>query len=113
MLLPLLLTAVSLPSDIPTCGSLKAGWRASRSDADVPVNVLILLGSGKPPLWNGTAVTDNQVREYVGITAKMNPIPVFVLVVSPGADCSRVRTYRSMASHILPCGQGKCVEVHP
>ncbi len=113
MLLPILLTAVTLPSDIPTCGTLKAGWQASRSDADVPVNVVVLYGPGKPPIWNGTPVTDKQAREYVGITTKMNPIPVFVLVVSPRADCRQVQAYRSMASRILPCGQGKCVEIHP
>lgn len=113
MLLPILLTAVTLPSDIPACGPLKAGWQASRSDPDVPVNVVVLFESGKPPFWNGTAVTDRQVQEYLGITAKMTPIPVLVLVVSPRADCRQVQTYRSMASRILPCGQGKCVEIHP
>ncbi len=47
------------------------------------------------------SVTEANVREYLSVTTQMKPIPVFELVVSPGADCREVDIYRNMAKQIL------------
>ena len=119
------------------CGPILPGWQSARDDLSRLVNVLILYDktekphlvvpviNGKPtkpeltrpeppklPSWNGSPVTSQQVREYISLTAKMVPPgPVFLLTVSPDADCTEVEHYRHMAKEILGCSAGECVEV--
>jgi len=110
------LTAAAPASAAPaiaTCGGPGDGWKTTRSDPGLQVNLVVLNDSGTQPTWNGITVTEQQVRQYVGITAQMKPVPVFVLVVSPHADCGEASAYRKMASELLNCEQGKCVEVDP
>ena len=98
----------------PTCGPLPVGWQQARSQGHRYVNTLVLNDSHTPrPTWNGTPVTDVQVRKYLGVTAAMSPPPDFLLIVSPNADCRQVETFRRMASEIVKCGPGLCVEVDP
>ena len=57
-------------------------------------------------------MTPEQVREYVSLTAQMTPPgPVFLLTVSPKADCTEVEKYRHMVNDILGCSASECVEV--
>lgn len=119
------------------CGPILPGWQSARGDLSRPVNVLILYDKPppayptvrvingkptepqpttpvppKPPSWNGSPVTPEQVREYVTITTQMTPPgPVFLLTVSPKSDCSEVDQYRRMVKQILGCSAGECVEV--
>jgi hypothetical protein len=115
MALPMLLATATPAASTTTCGPLNAGWKASRSgpDFDLPVNVVVLHDKGHPPTWNGSVITEQQAREYLSFTAKMNPVPVLVLVVTAGTDCREAEAFRRIASELLPCGQGKCVEVAP
>jgi hypothetical protein len=104
-----------------TCGPPSIGWEKSRGDLLRPVNVLILYDKPPPipaslnkpivPTWNGSPVTPDQVREYLHVTTMMVPRPVFLLVISPSADCREVQLFRRIASEVLNCGPGECVEV--
>ena len=119
------------------CGPILPGWQSARDDLSRPVNVLILYDKPppayptvriingkptepqpttpeppKPPSWNGSPVTPEQVREYVSVTTQMTPPgPVFLLAVSPHADCTEVEQYRHVVQDILACSAGECVEV--
>jgi hypothetical protein len=119
------------------CGPILPGWQSARDDLSRPVNVLFLYDKPpaayptvriingkptepqpatpeppKPPSWNGSPVTPEQVREYVSVTTQMTPPgPVFLLTVSPNADCTEVEQYRHMVKEILGCSAGECVEV--
>jgi len=99
----------------PTCGPMATGWEQSRVNRAERVNTVVLSrrGDGWKTTWNGAPVPIEKVRLYLETTAQMSPQPVFVLIVSPNADCREVETYRRMASDILKCGAGRCVEVDP
>ena len=101
-----------------TCGPPPSGWGTSQPDATQVVNAVALQGqpggarADVPRVtWNGSSVTQEQVREYVGITKTMNPVPTLLLVVSPSADCAEVRMFRQMIDETLNCESGQCVEV--
>jgi len=96
-----------------TCGAIASGWVQTRIDRSTPVNSLAIDGFQDKPTWNGTPVTPDEVRQYLTVTSQMSPQPVFVLIVGPHADCSEVAVYRRMASNILKCGHGLCVEINP
>ena len=97
-----------------TCGPPEAGWDQFRADLASPVNTLVLYDHGnRGPTWNGTPVSAENIREYLGVTARMSPQPVFVLMISPNADCREVDAFRRMASEVLKCASHRCVEVSP
>ena len=112
--------AASASLAIPaTCGAPPSGWKTSRSDATQVVNALAIQGqpggarAEAPRLtWNGSSVTQEQVREYVGITKTMNPVPTLLLIVSPSADCAQVSLFRRMIDETLDCESGQCVEIN-
>ena len=102
-----------------TCGAPPSGWKTFRPDATQVVNAVAIQGQHEgaradaPRLtWNGTSVTREQVREYVGITKTMNPVPTLLLIVSPSADCAQVSMFRNMIGDTLDCETGQCVEVN-
>ena len=98
----------------PTCGPLLPGWVNTLGKGARYVNTVVLHEKGdRRPTWNGTPVSDQEVREYLDITTRMSPQPDFQLIVSPNADCSQVDAYRRMASEILNCKSHLCVEVDP
>lgn len=107
------LASIAAAQGARTCGVLAPGWAATRSDRARAVNSLAIDGSQDKPTWNGAPVTPDDVREYLNLTSQMSPQPVFVLVVGPHADCSEVAVYRRMATDILKCGNGLCVEINP
>ena len=103
-----------------TCGAPPSGWKTSRPDATQVVNVLAIhrqpegARADAPNLtWNGSPVTQEQVREYVGITRTMNPAPTLLLIVSPSSDCAQVNVLRHMIDETLNCESGQCVEASP
>ena len=105
--------AMAAPS-AQTCGPPAAGWEHSRKDRESPVNTVVLYDHGNHrPTWNGGAVTTDEIRQYLGVTTQMSPQPVFVLIVSPNADCDEVDAFRRMVSEVLKCGSHHCVEVSP
>jgi hypothetical protein len=98
----------------PTCGPRLHGWDQSRVDSAQQVNTVILYDRHHhSPTWNGAPVNADQVRQYLEVTKQMSPQPIFVLIISPNADCHEVDTYRRMASDILKCAPGRCVEAKP
>ena len=113
------LVASASPALPGTCGAPPSGWKTSRPDATQVVNAVAIQGQPEgaradaPRLtWNGTSVTQEQVREYVGITKTMNPVPTLLLIVSPSADCAQVSMFRHMIDETLDCESGQCVEVN-
>lgn len=107
--------AIAFAAPAPqTCGPRSAGWKQARGDRVSPVNTVVLYDHGNhPPTWNGAAVSTENIRQYLGVTAQMSPQPIFVLIVSPNADCREVDALRRMASEVLKCGSHQCVEVSP
>lgn len=107
--------AIAFAAPAPqTCGPRSAGWKQARGDRVSPVNTVVLYDHGNhPPTWNGAAVSTENIRQYLGVTAQMSPQPIFVLIVSPNADCREVDALRRMASEALKCGSHQCVEVSP
>lgn len=93
------------------CPSPPPGWDKFRRDRSASANVLALYGQHISPTWNGTPVSAANVRAYFSVTKQMTPQPIFILLVSPSADCTEVDTYRRMADQTLKCGLGRCVEV--
>ena len=105
------LVASASPALAATCGGAPSGWKTSRPHGQV-INTLAI-DDAKPATWNGSPVTREQVRQYVGLTKELNPVPTLLLVVSPAADCAEVRTFRQMIDTTLDCKAGQCVEVGP
>jgi len=99
----------------PTCGPPATGWAQTLViNHGEQVNTVVIFDRGDhSPTWNGTPISADNVREYLAMTAQMSPQPVFLLIVSPLADCHEVDTYRRMATDVLKCGSGRCVEVTP
>src|SRR5690242_547669 len=99
------LSCVAAAQAAPTCGPRLPGWDGSRVDNAQYVNTLVLYDRGDhSPTWNGAPVNSGDVRQYLEVTKQMSPQPIFVLIISPNADCREVDTYRRMASDILKCG---------
>ena len=108
------LTWVTAVQASPTCGPPLPGWNEARVDSAQEVNTVVLYDRGNhSPTWNGTPVNAGQVRQYLEVTKQMSPQPIFVLIISPNADCDEADAYRRMASDILKCGPGRCVEASP
>src|ERR1041385_774548 len=80
--------------DALTCGPIARGWVQTRADRSRPANSLSIDGSLDRPTWNGAPVTPGEVRQYLSVTARMSPRPVFLLIVGPHADCGEVAAYR-------------------
>ena len=93
-----------------TCGSPPAGWKTSQPDKTQVVNT-VAIQKGTVLTWNGAPVTPKQLREYVQIIDTLKPSPTLLLIVSPSADCGRVRRLRQMIQETLECESGQCVEV--
>lgn len=90
----------------PACGPALPGWRSTRTEPS-PSNMIQRGGA----LWNGSPVSVEQVREYLGLVSELKPVAPFLLVVAPNPDCKEVELYRDLANGVLDCNSGQCVEV--
>ena len=102
------------------CGPPLTGWKNARTKEQTVVNTIVLSpgsqGMSGPAgiSWNGSALTIDQVREYVTLSKQLLPVPTLVLVVTYGANCREVAEYRHLIDETLDCeASGVCVEVTP
>ena len=102
------------------CPGPPQGWSTSRPDRSQVVNTIVVYNKARGamvrsslPTWNGSPVHAGQLREYVGITKQMTPVPTLLLIVSPHADCDELQFVRKLVGDVLDCGTDQCVEVTP
>ena len=77
-----------------------------------PVNV-ISAAEQSTVLWNGTRVTEAQLRTYLGLVKSMPAGNLTVLAADPRADCAFADRIRRMINDVLSCTEESCGEVPP
>lgn len=66
---------------------------------------------GNSLTWNGSPITETQLRQYLDITTQMSPQPVLVLSYSAQTQSTRIEAIRSVIEEILQCTPANCREV--
>ena len=75
-----------------------------------PLNVLRL--EGDRLLWNGQAVSEATVRQFLGVVAThMSPQPLTVLSYGATTSPEQVRQARSLVDKAVACTPRTCLEV--
>ncbi|TMJ17135.1 MAG: hypothetical protein E6G94_02400 [Alphaproteobacteria bacterium] len=93
------------------CGDLPEGWITPREGRGVlsGLNVVSVSDAGQIG-WNGKAVSEQTLQEYLKLSSGMNPVPVVQIKFGPTVDCETVRRLRALMSSSLDCTYGKCAE---
>jgi len=119
ILIALLLTSCHSEAPIRTsrggpfgCGVLPRGWKAwTPLPGDPGVTNSLLLAKDGTLRWNGSPVSERDLRGYVDILKTMNPIPDLDFHAEPGASCTDVQHVQRMiqpaciTEHIDKCSQ--------
>ena len=111
LLLAYLLTGSGSYSSPLNCPHPSAHWSAAAAvPADVRQLNILRLEDGRL-LWNGTDVSENHVRQYLGIVNSMHPQPLMVLIYGEHTSCESIERARSLIDEVLQCQPGQCLEV--
>lgn len=89
-----------------------ANWSTAKAVPDrlsQQRNILHL--DGNRLLWNGDQISETAGREFLGVTATMNPQPLLVLTYSARTPRERVQRARSLVDEVVGCNLRKCLEV--
>jgi hypothetical protein len=81
-------------------------WRNARCHSCL-VN-RIHVGPGASLRWNGAAVDLVTLRQYLDITANMDPLPFAELVIRRNTDCDLIARVRATIEASLPCETPHC-----
>jgi len=86
------------------CATPPAGWgREADGIGHLRVVQPIFLGNDGSVNWNGSIISDELLKSYVGEAGKLHPQPQLVLEVGPAAKCDRVRAVRSILTSAAIC----------
>ena len=84
-------------------------WSAATAVPERVVN--ILRADGDRLLWNGKETSASAIREFLGITAQMNPQPMIVLTYSAQTPAERIQRARLLVGEVIQCTPAVCLEV--
>jgi hypothetical protein len=102
-------TGVAAPARAAVCpaeAALRADSRWRSRDCELCVINRIYVGPESELRWNGARVTPGTLRQYLGITAHMNPLPFAEFIIRPGADCEMIAHVRTWIERAVPCEPG-------
>lgn len=68
---------------------------------------------GNSMTWNGSHITEPQLRQYLDITTHMSPQPVLVFSHSGPTKTKRIEAIRALIEDVLQCTPSNCREVTP
>ena len=108
ILIAMLATA---PSETAASGPLP-NWTlqaALRGKLSQPSNRIYL--NGNRLLWNGTEVSEANIRTYLAVVTQMSPQPVTILSHGPQVVPGHLQHTRQLIEDVLHCKPGTCVEV--
>jgi hypothetical protein len=90
------------------CKATLSGWVTPESGFNIrsPINRIRMQRDGSL-LWNGSAVTDEQVVEYTGLLMEIGPQPFTMYEIEEGADCRRVEHIRALIHDRVKCAAGE------
>lgn len=90
------------------CKATRSGWVTPESGFNIrsPINRIRMQPDGSL-LWNGSAVTDEQLVEYTGLLMEIGPQPFTMYEIEEGADCRRVEHIRALIHDRLKCAAGE------
>jgi hypothetical protein len=113
---PLALLAACVTSPAPPsadrCPNLsqpgRPRWeRVDPYEATVIVN-RVEAGPGEEVRWNGVAITEATLMLYVARAARMEPLPITLLIVRPESDCARLRRLAAGMETASGCTWDRC-----
>ena len=79
------------------CSIPLSHWKTEKDGVGhlLPV-VPVYVGTDGTVLMNKEAIPDSQLSTYMDQAIRMNPVPLYILEVSPSAACARVRKVRAI-----------------
>lgn len=102
--------AWTIPQDSREERPSRWGQITALSDAGSEVRNVIRL-DGNSVIWNGTQITEANLRQYLDITTQMSPQPVLVLSYSAQTKSARIEVIRSVIEEVLQCTPSNCREL--
>lgn len=84
-------------------------WSTATSAPERVVN--ILRADGDHLLWNGQEASESNIREFLGIVARMNPQPLMILSYSARTPPERIQRARLLIDEVIECTPATCLEV--
>jgi hypothetical protein len=119
-----LLAACAKKPDLPNCAVAPTGffsWRSAPYNIDQYYRNVISISNG-PLAFNGASLggtidtSDTFILDqYLGESARLNPVPVTAITFRKGVACYRVTAVRTLMEKHLSCRAniGKCVQGAP
>lgn len=102
---------VASASQVPVPGPLP-NWSLQRALPRTPIqpkNQIYL--SGNRLMWNGDDASEENIRSFLGVVARMSPQPLTILSYGSHVVPGRVQQTRRLVDDILHCKPATCVEI--
>ena len=116
LLMSLIIAAVVLTSTFSQHAGPDRSSRWSQiaavSDLGSEVRNVVRL-DGSSLTWNGSQITETNLRQFLDITTRMSPQPVLVFSYSEQTKSARIEAVRSLTEDVLHCTPSNCREVKP
>ena len=93
---------------LSTCVPALPGWASPETGKPVHVIANTVELDGRNISWNGVAINEKALVQYVRQSADLNPLPFLVFDPGPAADCSFARHIRDTLDREYPCRIGGC-----
>jgi hypothetical protein len=108
----LIIAALALNWTQLTAPDRRAQWShiTAVSDLGEEVRNLVHL-DGNSLIWNGSPITETQLRQYLEITTQMSPQPTLVFSYSAQTKPARIDAIRRLIEAVLQCTPSNCREV--
>jgi hypothetical protein len=112
-IMSLIIAALALTWTQPAAPNRPAQWSHITAVSDLPreeVRNLVHL-DGNSLVWNGSLITETQLRQYLEITTQMSPQPTLVLRYTAQTKPARIEAIRRSIDAVLQCTPSYCREV--
>ena len=114
LLSPVMVACTTFSASANTCSGRIPHWTISKTVPTGtqlnPQNLIEIYADGRLE-WNGTEVSEDQVREYLTLIPRMSSANVTVLKANPAVNCAVIQRLRKTMDETLTCSAAKCVEV--
>lgn len=91
------------------CENKDRNWTQRLEQSEPVVDVLNVTQAGTL-LWNGRAISSQDLSSRLALRGEMNVTPKTLLRHERGVDCAKLLAIRNQIEKALDCASGKCAE---
>ena len=91
------------------CENKDQNW-THRLEQSVSVSHVLLVTQAGILLWNGSAISPQDLSSRLALKSEMNVMPKTLLRHERGVDCAELLAIKNQIEKSMDCASGKCAE---